>query len=74
MNFGANLLQKLHICKFEKQILCFFILSKKKHPCNIHSRKLLKIGFEACFFLCNPTTSLSLSTCVGHRRRVSARH
>ena len=30
----------------------------KKAPCSVFAREnFLKIGFEACFFLCNPTTS-----------------
>ena len=39
MNFGANLLQKLHICKFEKQILCFFCFMQKKSTLAIFTRK-----------------------------------
>ena len=40
-------------------ILFFYSCSikNKKCPRNLCSRKLLRIGFEACFFLCNPTTS-----------------
>ena len=30
---------------------------KKSVRVTFYSRKLLRIGFEACFFLCNPTTS-----------------
>ena len=33
------------------------ILHKKSVRVTFYSRKLLRIGFEACFFLCNPTTS-----------------
>jgi hypothetical protein len=31
--------------------------AKKKHRTTFARENFLRIGFEACFFLCNPTTS-----------------
>ena len=33
--------------------------TQKKHRVAFARENFLKIGFEACFFLCNPTTSFA---------------
>lgn len=48
--------------------------NKKNAPQRFCSRKLLRIGFEACFSLCNPATSSALCLLAGHGWRVPARH
>ena len=33
-------------------------MAKKKRPHSFTRENFLRIGFEACFFLCNPATSI----------------